>query len=282
MFSKKLPSVFQKNKLTILVTFFIVIVNILGYAYASHQKFIYIYSAMRLNEGIFQFVDMLADAVLNLSNTINAIHGLANLKFFVLVAQYNRQFERKDLLKNHSKMIILIHLLALITGVVNLLYMVNVDLKMVTYVVYKLTEFICFNIAVSVFFWCSQEIKTTLKNFNNSIEEKGKLEDITIEELNIKSTYQNFYKNFGIIVKWTNLTRKHNKMCEILDEFNLRFKSPVTISLIAITVTVLWSILMVIKYGFEDVSGEIFGLSRWMTVLWFAFVSISVFVCFTI
>lgn len=285
MSSEKLFSVFQNDNFTFWIKLFIVLLNIFGYLYASHQKFTYIYSVMRLNEIIFQFVDMLADALLNLSNTINAINGLANLKFFMLIAQYNRQFERHDLLKSHFKMIILIHFLATITGVVNLLYMVNVDVKMVTYAVYKLIEFICFNIAVSVFFWCGQEINTSLKNFNNSIEVKGKLEskaNIIIVELNIRRTYQNFLKNFDTIVKWTNLTRKHNKICEILDEINLRFKSPVAITLIAVTMTVLWSIMMVIKYGFQDESGNIFGLSRWMTVLWFSFVSTSVFVCFTI
>lgn len=165
MSSKMLSSVTQYYNVVFLLKILIVLFNIVGYVYASHRKFTYVYSVMRLKEENFQFVDMLTDAVLNVSSTINAINGLANLKFFMLMAC-------KDLLKSHSKIIILLHLLAMITGVVTLLYMVNVDMKMVTYVLYKILEFICFGIAVSVFFVAPKKSIQLLNTLITALNQK--------------------------------------------------------------------------------------------------------------
>lgn len=278
MWTANLTKVAQNNKIKMFIKVFVIVMNVVGYAFGGYRKFTYMYLKMQANEGIFQFLDMLAEGVLNLSNSINEITGVNSLNFFVRMIKYDQQFGKKSLNYNSKVAIFSVHFLAAITGVFNVYCMVNIDIKMGTYILYRLVEFFCFNIAVSVYFWCAQKTKNYLEIFNSNIEKEGKHPEITIIEFYQAKTHQKLYKSHDVATTWKLMTKKHHKICQILDEINLRFKTAVTMSVVCITVTVLWSVTMVIKYGFQDAIGDIFGISRWMIIVSFSFVGVSVFV----
>lgn len=282
MWTANLTKLTKNNKIKMFIKVFVICMNVFGYTFGVYKKFTYMYLKMRANEGIFQFLDMLAEGVLSLSNIVNEITGVNSLGFFVRMIKYDQQLGKKSLNYNSKVLIFSIHFLAAVTGAINIYCMVNIDIKMGTYILYRSVQFICFNTAVLVYFWCSQKTKNYLEIFNSNIEKewKHKKMEITIIEFYHPKINQKQYKSHDVATTGKVMTKKHHKICQVLDEINLKFKTAVTMSVVCITVTVLWSVTMVIKYGFQDAIGDIFGISKWMVIVSFSFVGVSVFVCF--
>lgn len=270
MWFNGLKNKYKNNKVKVTLKTMIIIINITGLLYETNGRQKVMYEKLRATEGIFQFLDITFEVILTVTIIIDQECLIDNFEFFKQVTQLLKKFGSGDSLDTYSKVVIFfMHFLAFIAGSM-ILYCLN-QINVVKYIVTTFVGIVVFNTLVSAFYGFTQKIKRSLKSLNDNFLNESEMLTVSLIKINLNQNTSQSCKGFTIT---------YDQICEVLDEVNERFKTSLTMTVACITVSLLWTVSMMIKYGFQVNTEEVFGLSKWLPITAFFLHGCSMFVCF--
>lgn len=224
-----------------------------GLLFAFQGKYALLYENVNASEGVFKFIDAVAFCLMVLTNVYSMFSLLAN---YGLLVEMNR-FQRHLGITKYSRIfriaLALLYFVLILTMISTVLLLYGTyNPKLIRYIIPQGVEHICFVLVLSFITYHTYRIKRLFENLNNFVLERveefnnRKLSIVSFESADEQYIYQDKY-----LAKLKEVTLNHNKLCDLVDKVNEAFKPCISMSMISIVATLLWSITMLIKYGIQ-------------------------------
>lgn len=254
------------------VTVVLCVVQVVGYVISVFGKFKYMYGRLHFSERIFQIVDSLGVTMLTYSNIRIQCFLIHNIYF---LDQLN--LEQKIIKFQTKKVDQLINLTYLVTAVIfslNAYFLIPFfDVQMVVYVIPQSVGLILFNIEMGVILRNTYCIVGIIKHFNSSINPNNLQNSNVIDLKHTKSIWISYFK----LTKWNSLLKEYYVLCQMLDEFNEKFRNMLGLIITCHVILIIWSLTISLKFGMEAKNDAVEN-QRWLLVIPFVLIGISVFV----
>lgn len=250
----------------------LLVVQVFGCMVSVFGKFKYMYDRLHFTEHIFQIMDTLGVIILTYSN-IRIQYSLTQNIY--LLDQLD--LEQKIIKFQTKKVDLLINLSYLVTAVIlslNAYFLIpSLDIQMIVYVIPQSLGLILFNIEMGVVLRNTYCIVGIVKHFNSSINPKNLQNSKLIDLKHTKSIWINYFK----LIKWNSLLKEYNVICQMLDEFNEKFRNILGLIITCQVTLIIWSLTISLKFGLEAKNDAVEN-QKWLLVVPFVLIGISVFV----
>lgn len=244
---------FKHTKIQWIVQICAVTLHLCILTWGQIEKSQWFFPQMHIVEGSLKTVDFIGFVLLVATNIMCLAYVHKNIDVFEVMFAFQKKLSNKRPGKiNIIADRVIPPFLTVLIPTDLVLLLLKVDISELKYLFIFSIEYWSFALNISMMICVFHRLKYILETLNNFAAEqdfKGLVEK--------DSTNQRFFSEYNFLENMKLIVIIHNDFCDMLDQFNKEFKTLMVMLVLSINATILWNIVMVIKFDMEFTSRNI-------------------------